>query len=232
MNKFSVSTLAVSALAAAISAQAADKVEKVDDRLANANTVLHEMLRADDKGVPQDLLDKARCVVVIPGVKKAGFIVGAKYGKGFAVCHKMGGGGWTAPAAMRVEGGSFGFQIGASETDVIMIIQNESGMKKLLQDKFTVGADASVAAGPLGRDLSAETDAQMRAEILSYSRSRGVFAGIALTGATLRPDEDDNMALYGSKMSSKDILAGDVKSPAAAKAFAATLNSVAHRKTN
>ena len=231
MKKISLVTLGASALAAAISAHAADKVEKVDDRLANANSVLNEMLRADDKGVPQELLDKARCVVIFPGVKKAGFIVGAKYGKGFAVCHKMGGGGWTAPAAMRTEGGSFGFQIGASETDVILIIQGEGGMKKLLQDKFTVGAGAEVAAGPLGRDLSAETDAQLHAEILSYSRARGVFAGLVLTGATLRPDDDDNMALYGSKLSSKDILAGDTKPPQAAKALEATLNRVAHKRT-
>jgi SH3 domain-containing YSC84-like protein 1 len=232
MKTSSFTVLATSTLLAGFALQAADRVEKVDDRLAAANTVLGEMMRADDKGVPQDLLAKARCVVVIPGVKKAGFIVGAKYGKGFAVCHKMSGTGWTAPASMRVEGGSFGFQIGASETDAILIIQNESGMKKLIQDKFTLGADASVAGGPVGRDLSAETDAQMRAEILSYSRSRGLFAGIALTGATLRPDDDDNTALYGSGVSNKQILAGDVKAPAAAAALEHRLDKYAIMKTN
>ena len=216
----------------AFALQAADKVEKVDDRLASANAVLGEMMRADDKGVPQDLLNRARCIVVIPGAKKAGFIVGVKYGKGFAVCHKASGAGWTAPAAMRVEGGSFGFQIGASETDAIIIVQNESGMHKLLEDKFTLGGDASVAAGPLGRDLSAETDAQMHAEMLSYSRSRGLFAGIALTGATLRPDEDDNIAMYGSAMTNKQILAGDVKAPAAAMPLEHRLDKYAVMKTN
>lgn len=211
--------------------QAADREMKVEDRLAAANVVLGEMMRADDKGVPQDLLNRAQCVVVIPGAKKAGFIIGAKYGKGFAVCHKPGGHGWTAPAAMQVEGGSFGFQIGASETDAILIIQNEGGMRKLLQDKFTLGGDASIAGGPLGRDLSAETDAQMHAEIL-YSRSRGLFAGIALTGATLRPDHDDNMAMYGQGVDSKQILTGDVKPTPAAMPLEHRLDKYAVRKSS
>jgi SH3 domain-containing YSC84-like protein 1 len=226
-----LTSFAATTLLSAFALQAADRVEKVDDRLANANTVLGEMMRADDKGVPQDLLNTAQCVVVIPGVKKAGFIIGAKYGKGFAVCHKPSGHGWSAPAAIRVEGGSFGFQIGASETDAILIVQNESGMRKLLQDKFTLGADASVAGGPLGRDLSAETDAQMHAEILSYSRSRGLFAGIALTGATLRPDDDDNTALYGPGMTNKQILAGEVKWPVAAAPLEHRLDKYAERRT-
>jgi lipid-binding SYLF domain-containing protein len=219
-------------LLSGMAVQAADKVMKVDDRLSAANIVLGEMMRADDKGVPQDLLNRAECVVVIPGVKKAGFIVGAKYGKGFAVCHKASGTGWAAPLAIRVEGGSFGFQIGASETDAILIIQNESGMKKLLQDKFTLGADASIAGGPLGRDLSAETDAQMHAEILSYSRSRGLFAGLALSGATLRPDSDDNTAMYGPTVSPKEILGGDVKVPAAAQPLEHHLDKYAVRKSS
>jgi SH3 domain-containing YSC84-like protein 1 len=229
MSKLTVIT--ATTLMSAFALQAADRVEKVDDRLASANTVLGEMMRADDKGVPQDLLNTAQCVVVIPGVKKAGFIVGAKYGKGFAVCHKPSGHGWTAPAAMRVEGGSFGFQIGASETDAILIIQNEGGMKKLLEDKFTLGADASVAGGPVGRDLSAETDAQMHAEILSYSRSRGLFAGLALTGATLRPDEDDNNAMYGAGTTNRKILMGDIAAPAAAMPLEHRLDKYADRRT-
>ncbi len=211
--------------------QGAVQPGKVDDRLASANTVLGEMMRADDKGVPQDLLNSAQCVVIIPGVKKAAFIVGAKYGKGFAVCHKPSGHGWTAPAAVRVEGGSFGFQIGASETDAILIVQNERGMKKLLEDKFTLGADASVAGGPVGRDLSAQTDAQMHAEILSYSRSRGLFAGVALAGATLRPDDDDNVAMYGPGTTNKRILAGDVQSTAAAMPLQHRLEKYADRAT-
>jgi SH3 domain-containing YSC84-like protein 1 len=227
-----LAVVTVGMLSSGIAIQAADKEEKVADRLEATNVVLGEMMRADDKGVPQDLLNRARCVVIIPGSKKAAFIVGAKYGKGFAVCHKASGSGWTAPAAMRVEGGSFGFQIGASETDAILIVQNESGMKKLLESKFTLGGDVSVAAGPVGRDLSAETDAQMHAEILSYSRSRGIFAGVALTGATLRPDDDDNTAMYGPGMTNKQILAGDVKPTPAAMPLEERLNKYAVRKSS
>jgi len=231
MKLSKITSFAATTLLSAFALQATESVEKVDDRLANANTVLGEMMRADDKGVPQDLLNTAQCVVIIPGVKKVGFIIGGKYGKGFVLCHKPSGHGWSAPAAMRVEGGSFGFQIGASETDAILIVQNESGMKKLIQDKFTLGADASVAGGPLGRDLSAETDAQMHAEILSYSRSRGLFAGIALTGATLRPDADDNTALYGPGMTTKQIVSGEVKWPAAAGPLEHRLDKYAERRT-
>jgi lipid-binding SYLF domain-containing protein len=230
MPKFSM--IAATALLSSFTLHAEDKLMKTDDRLNAANVVLGEMMRADDKGVPQDLLNRAQCVVVVPGVKKGAFIVGAKFGKGFAVCHKAGGHGWTAPAAMQMEGGSFGFQIGASETDVILIVQNESGMRKLLQDKFTLGGDASVAGGPVGRDLSAETDLQMRAEMLSYSRTRGLFAGLSLTGATLRPDGDDNAALYGPGVSMKQILAGDVKAPASAMPLLHRLDKYADRKTN
>ena len=133
---------------------AADREIKVDDRLDASAETLTDMMKADDKGVPQDLLDKARCVVVVPGMKKAGFIFGAKYGRGFAVCRRAGGLGWSAPAAMRVEGGSVGFQIGASETDIVLLVMNEGGMKRLLSDKFTIGGDATAAAGPVGRDVS------------------------------------------------------------------------------
>ncbi len=199
--------------------------ENANERLTNASTVLQEMMRMDDKGIPQDLISKAQCVVVVPGVKKAGFIVGAKYGKGFAACRKTSGGpGWTAPAAVRIEGGSVGFQIGASEQDVILLVMNQGGEQKLLQDKFTIGGDASAAAGPVGRDLSAQTDAQLHAEMLSYSRSRGLFAGIALTGATLRPDHEANKELYGSDMGNKEILNGDVAPPAGAAQFERLLN--------
>src|SRR5450432_3721605 len=163
---------------------AASDLAATTKRLGAATETLNEMLQAEDKGVPRELLEQAQCVVVIPNSKKAGFILGAKYGKGFAACRKAGGMGWTAPAAIRIEGGSVGFQIGASETDYILVVRNESGMRKLMQDKFTIGAGAEATAGPIGRDLSAQTDAQMRAEILSYSRSRGAFAGLTLTGAT------------------------------------------------
>src|SRR5579872_1036624 len=159
---------------------AAEREIKVDDRLDASADTLTDMMRAADKGIPQDLIDKAHCVVVVPGMKKAGFIFGAEYGRGFAVCRRSGGSGWSAPAAMRVEGGSVGFQIGASESDVVMLVMNEGGMKHLLSDKFTIGGEATAAAGPLGRDAAAQTDAMMNAEMLSYSRSRGLFAGISL----------------------------------------------------
>jgi lipid-binding SYLF domain-containing protein len=198
---------------------AADREIKVDDRLDASAETLTAMMGAADRGIPQDLLEKARCVVVIPGMKKAGFIFGAEEGRGFAVCRREGMSRWSAPAAMRSEGGSFGFQIGASETDVVLLVMNEGGMKHLLSDKFTVGGDASVAAGPVGRDASARTDAMMNAEILSYSRSRGLFAGIALSGVTLRPDGETNRVLYGHESTNREILTGDFKTPEAARKF-------------
>jgi lipid-binding SYLF domain-containing protein len=203
---------------------AADREVKVEDRLDASADTLADMMRAADKGVPQDLLDKSKCVVVVPGMKKAGFILGAKFGRGFAACRRSGGTGWTAPAAVRVEGGSVGFQIGASETDVVLLVMNDGGMKHLLSDKFTIGADATGAAGPIGRDASAQTDAKLNAEILSYSRSRGLFAGISLEGATLRPDEDTNKELYGRQATNREILTGDFKTPASADKFERRLN--------
>jgi lipid-binding SYLF domain-containing protein len=202
---------------------AEDREIKVDDRLDASAETLTDMMRASDHGIPQDLLDKARCVVVVPGMKKAGFIFGAKYGRGFASCRTSAGSGWSSPAAMRVEGGSVGFQIGASETDVVVLVMNEGGMRHLLSDKFTIGGDASAAAGPLGRDASAQTDAMMNAEMLSYSRSRGLFAGISLDGATLRPDEETNRELYGRDTTNHEILKGELKSPAVAHRFESAL---------
>jgi len=196
---------------------AADRVVKVEDRLDASAATLIDMMRASDRGIPQDLIEKSRCVVVIPGMKKAGFILGAQEGRGFAVCRK--GGGWSAPAAVRSEGGSFGFQIGASETDVVLLVMNEGGMKHLLSDKFTVGGDASAAAGPLGREATAQTDAMMNAEMLSYSRSRGLFAGISLQGASLRPDGESNKVLYGRDATNREILTGDFPVPASAQRF-------------
>jgi SH3 domain-containing YSC84-like protein 1 len=214
-------SLWVLALAGSVSAgaYAADREVKVNDRLDASAETLTDMMKASDKGIPQDLLDKARCVVVVPGMKKAGFIFGAKYGRGFAVCRRTGGSGWSAPAAMRVEGGSVGFQIGASETDVVLLVMNDGGMKHLLSDKFTIGGEATAAAGPVGRDASAQTDAMMSAEMLSYSRSRGLFAGISLEGATLRPDEETNRELYGRDAANREILTGDFKTPAVARKF-------------
>jgi SH3 domain-containing YSC84-like protein 1 len=203
---------------------AADREIKVDDRLDSSAETLAAMMHASDNGIPQDLIDKAHCVVVIPGMKKAGFIFGAEYGRGFAVCRRHDGVGWSAPAAMRSEGGSFGFQIGASDTDVVLLVMNDGGMKHMLSDKFTLGGDASIAAGPIGRTATAQTDAELQAEMLSYSRSRGLFAGISLTGATLRPDGDTNKELYGHDATNHEILTGDFKTPAAARKFEHALN--------
>lgn len=199
-------------------------------RLNDSAEMLTEIMSAPDKGIPQDLLEKAECVVVVPGLKKGAFIIGAKYGKGFMLCRKESGVGWSAPAAIRVEGGSFGFQIGGSETDVVMLVNSKPGAKKLLESKFTLGGDASVAAGPVGRTSSAETDAQLHAEILTYSRSRGVFAGISLQGATLRPDDDWNKELYGSDLTNKQIVMGNTASPAAASRLISTLDKYSGRK--
>jgi SH3 domain-containing YSC84-like protein 1 len=203
---------------------AADREIKLEDRLDASADTITDMMKASDKGVPQDLLNKAKCVVVIPGMKKAGFIIGADYGRGFATCRRSGGVGWTAPAGMRAEGGSVGFQIGGTETDVILLVMNDGGMKHLLSDKFTIGADATGAAGPVGRDITAKTDISLNAEMLSYSRTHGLFAGISLQGATLRPDTEANRDLYNGNVTNHEILAGDFKIPPAARKFERALN--------
>jgi lipid-binding SYLF domain-containing protein len=193
-------------------------------RLDQATAVLSEIMATPDKAIPQDLFDKAHCVVIVPGEKSAAFVVGGKFGTGYLSCRKASGTGWSAPATIRIEGGSVGFQIGGKETDVVMFVMNAGGEDKLLQSKFTLGADASVAAGPVGRSSSAQTDAQMHAEILSWSRSQGVFAGISLQGATLRPDVSSNTKLYGRKLDSRQIVTTDLKLSKAAARLIAELN--------
>ena len=205
--------------------------EDADQRLNAAAEVLSDMMNANDKGIPQDLISKSQCVVIVPGLKKGAFIIGAKYGKGFVTCRRASGTGWTAPGAIRVEGGSVGFQIGGSEQDVILLVMNKSGVDKLLKSQFTVGGEGTVAAGPLGRDASAQTDALMRAEMLSYSRSRGIFAGISLQGATLREDDDANAELYSKKLTNREIIAGDVAAPASAAKLEALLNKTSMHRT-
>jgi len=183
-------------------------------RLQNAVAVFDEAMKMDDRSIPEDLLRKAQCIAIVPGLKKGAFVVGAKYGRGFVSCRTSTG--WSAPAGIKVEGGSVGFQIGGTEIDVILAIMNERGVQRLLSNEFTLGADASVAAGPLGRTAAAQTDAAMTAEILSWSRSRGVFAGIALEGATLRGDDDANLDLYGRRLDMKTIVTGGTPVPASA----------------
>jgi lipid-binding SYLF domain-containing protein len=204
--------LAIAAsLALASGAWAADTVP---ERLTEATTVFNEVMATPDKGIPQDLLAKAECVIVVPNMMKAAFIVGGEYGKGFATCRDTTRTGWTGPAAIEINGGSVGFQIGGSSTDLILLVLNRKGMDKLMGDKVTLGADASVAAGPVGRTASAETNVRMDAEMLSWSRSKGVFAGVSLKGASLRPDKSDNRALYGKDITNREILSGTVKAPA------------------
>jgi len=208
----------------------ADENSKTAERLDDAASLFSEVMSAPDKSIPQDLLGKAQCIVLVPGLKKAAFGIGGKYGRGFAVCRAGGGMGWGPPAAVRVEGGGVGFQIGISSTDVILLVMNQRGMKKLSTSKFTIGADATAAAGPVGRNATAQTDALMTAEILSWSRSRGLFAGISLDGATLRNDLDENQAMYGQRWTSKQILGSGAKPPATASKLLAELNKYSPRK--
>jgi lipid-binding SYLF domain-containing protein len=207
------------------SAKAKDEEQKENDRIANAGTVIKEILDVPDD-IPQDLLDKARCVIVFPSVLKAAFIVGGSYGRGVMVCrtHKDFTGPWGAPAMMALEGGSIGLQIGGEATDFVILVMNNRGVDSLLRSKVKLGADAAIAAGPKGRDAQADTDVTMRAEMLSYSRSRGVFAGISLEGSTLRPDNDANHRLYGKDTSASEIIAeSKVQSPESARALIARL---------
>ena len=174
-------------------------------------------MSAPDKCIPQGLLNKAECVILVPGLKKGALVFGGKYGRGFAVCRKAAGEGWGPPAAVRLEGGSFGLQIGFSSSDVVLLVMNERGMKKLATDKFTIGADATAALGPVGRNASAQTDAMMTAEILSWSRSKGVFAGASLDGSTVRNDLDVGQAMYGKRWTIKQIInSGATPPPGAA----------------
>jgi SH3 domain-containing YSC84-like protein 1 len=199
-------------------------------RLDEAAAVFSEVMATPDKGIPEDMLEKAHCIVIVPGLKTAAFLVGGKYGKGYLLCRKKKGVGWSAPGTVRIEGGSVGFQIGGSTTDLIMLVMSERGADKLLSSKFTLGAEGSVAAGPVGRTATAQTDLQMHAEILSWSRSQGVFAGLALEGATLRPDLDDNASLYGKRLENREIVTTSVHSPAAAAKLIGLLNRQSARE--
>jgi lipid-binding SYLF domain-containing protein len=193
-------------------------------RLNEAATVFSEIMATPDKGIPQDMLGNSHCIVIVPSLKTAAFMVGGKYGKGYVSCRNKSGSGWSAPGTVRIEGGSVGFQIGGSTTDLIMLVMNARGADKLLSSKFTLGAEGSVAAGPVGRTATAQTDAQMHAEILSWSRSQGLFAGLALEGATLRQDLDDNAEIYGRKLANRDIVTTSVRTPKMATRLIGLLN--------
>jgi len=191
--------------------------EATEDRLNHAGDVLHEIMAAPDRGIPEEVLDHAKCVAVVPHMLKGGFVFGAENGRGVATCRTPNG--WSAPAFFTLTGGSWGLQIGVEGVDLVMIIQNDKGMQRLIGSKFELGADASAAAGPVGRHASADTDWKLETEILTYSRARGVFAGLTLTGAAIRRDDDSTEAIYGRDVPTRRILHGDVAVPAAAHAF-------------
>jgi len=224
MKKFGILSLMLTV--PLLASTQSDDIKRIDA----ATAVFSEIMHAKDGGIPRDLIERAHCVGIIPNLKRAGFIVGAKYGKGVITCRREGGM-WSAPSMVILEGGSIGFQIGAGETDVVFTVNNKMGEDHLNQDKFTMGGDAAAMAGPVGRETQAQTDAMMNAEILSWSRARGVFAGVSLEGASLRPDRDDNRALYGAELSQKEILHGMVKSPEAAHALHHELEAYAPRHT-
>ena len=198
-----------------------------DKRLAHATDAIRAFF-SSESNVPHDLAGKAQCVVVVPHLVKGAFLFGGKYGRGFASCRRATGG-WSAPGAIAIEGGSFGPQLGASSTDLIMLVMNQAGMKRLLGDKFTLGGEVAVVAGPVGGSASANTDVLMTAEMVSYSRAKGLFAGLSLEGATLRPDGGENKKLYGREVENEQILMGKVPPPRGARTFVAVLNK--HART-
>ena len=197
------------------------KESKASDRVQAAADVLNEIQSAPDHGIPAGILSKAECVAVVPSMLKGGFIVGAKYGRGLASCR--GSKGWSSPAFFMLEGGSFGFQIGGQAVDLVLLVMNNEGMQHLLTSKFSLGADASVAAGPVGREAEGDTDWKMRAQVLTYSRARGVFAGVSLNGAVVKQDKDSTREFYGHMITTKAALTGEVEAPGAANSFLTTL---------
>ena len=220
---------AVTVLAATTAIRAADLSSAQASRLHEAAVVLREIRQAPDKDIPSDLWEKASCVAVIPSMKKAAFIIGGEYGAGVMSCRA--GTGWSAPAFMKLGKGSVGFQIGGEAVDLVLLVMNDHGVQRLLRDKVALGGEVSVAAGPVGRDARAMTDAQLKAEILSYSRSQGLFAGLDLSGGVIKPDQDDNRDLYGRPITAREILLGHrVSAPPAAAEFVASLGRTAPAK--
>jgi lipid-binding SYLF domain-containing protein len=221
MKKFLFLLVIASLSCLGLAADESAKESKAVDRAQAAADVLNEIQGAPDKGIPQEVLGSAQCVAVVPSMLKGGFIVGGKYGRGLASCRTPKG--WSAPAFFIVEGGSVGFQIGGQAVDLVMLVMNNAGMDHLLSSKFALGADASVAAGPVGRHAEANTDWKMRAEVLTYSRARGVFAGVSLNGAVVKQDKDSTREFYGHMVSFPAALKGEVDPPLAANAFLSTL---------
>jgi SH3 domain-containing YSC84-like protein 1 len=205
------------------------KKEDASERLDNAAKVLHEVMATPDKGIPEEVLDHAKCVAVVPHMVKGGFVLGAEGGKGVATCRTANG--WSAPAFFTVAGGSFGLQIGVEGIDLVMIVQNDQGMEHLLNSKFKIGADASAAAGPVGRHASADTDWKLNAEILTYSRAKGAFAGLTLNGASVRTDDETMSAVYGPDVTARSALTGKVEAPASAHTFLAAVRGAKAQAT-
>jgi lipid-binding SYLF domain-containing protein len=221
MKKLLWLVVVVCLVVCAFAADEPERGSKAADRAQAAADVLDAIQGAPDKGIPQEVLGSAECVAVVPSLLKGGFIVGARYGRGLASCRTPKG--WSAPAFFTVEGGSVGFQIGGQAVDLVMLIMNDNGMKHLLSSKFELGADASVAAGPVGRHAEGNTDWKMRAEVLTYSRARGIFAGVSLNGAVIKQDKDSTRELYGHMVTFNAALKGDVEAPAAANTFLTAL---------
>jgi lipid-binding SYLF domain-containing protein len=213
------------AMAAVTVAMLPAQEETPDKRLRSATDTLHEIMATPDRAIPRGLLDRAQCIVIVPGMKKAAFVIGGEYGRGFSMCRTAGR--WSAPAPVRLAGGSFGLQLGADSTDIVLLAMNERGMQRLLADKFKVGADISAAAGPVGRDAAADTDVSMRAEMLSWSRTHGLFAGAALDGTVVEHDGGETEKLYGRPMNNHDIIAGDVRVPEAARFLIHEMDEIA-----
>jgi lipid-binding SYLF domain-containing protein len=205
--------------------------DKVEQRLRDSADVFKEIMSTPDKAIPMKLLNRAQCVMIVPGMKKAALGVGGEYGRGFVSCVQPNGE-WGPPAGIRLSGGSFGLQLGAQATDVVMLVMNQRGLDRLLSDKFTIGGEASAAVGPLGRDASADTDIALRAEILSWSRSRGVFAGVSLDGTVIQGDSSTNRELYGMPLTTKEIVHEGVPTPPAARVLTSTLNQYAARNSS
>jgi SH3 domain-containing YSC84-like protein 1 len=221
MKKLLLLTLSVSLCSFSFAADESSKDTKAAERAEAAAQVLNEIQGAPDKGIPQEVLGSAECVAVVPTMLKGGFIVGGKYGRGLASCRTPKG--WSAPAFFVVTGGSIGFQIGGQAVDLVMLIMNKDGMKHLLSSQFALGADASVAAGPVGRHAEGNTDWKMRAEVLTYSRARGLFAGVSLNGAVVKQDKDSTREFYGRMVPFRTSLTGEIEAPAAAHPFLRTL---------
>ncbi len=227
LRKLLSASLLVAGMTAAMYAADADEKSPSNEvkRVQSAATVLDEIMGTPDKGIPREILESAKCIAVVPSMIKGGFIIGARYGKGVATCRTSTG--WSAPAPLTIAGGSWGLQFGGEAVDLVMLVMNEKGMQNLLASKFKLGAEGSAAAGPVGRQAEANTDWKMRAEVLTYSRARGVFAGLELNGAVIKQDDDDTRILYGKLVPFKTILAGSVAAPAGTHRFVETVNKYA-----